>query len=245
MRETDESGREELSLPPAVAIIPARGGSKRLPRKNIRQFLGVPAIQQVVSTAISSGVFSRVVVSTDDAEIGSVARAAGAETPFVRSRELSDDQVSTSTVIADVVKRLQSADQKLPDSVCCIYPTSVLLTSEVVVRSYRAFIDSGCDYLMVLQRYAQPVQRALLVTAGGVVRPMDESQFQRRTQDLPVAFYDAGQLYWGTAPAWMTSGGIFSGTVAAYEVDRLAAVDIDNESDWKFAEMIARYREEA
>jgi pseudaminic acid cytidylyltransferase len=223
-----------------VAIIPARGGSKRIPRKNVKPFLGRPMIAYAVAAARQAGVFDRVVVSTDDDEIAAVAREAGAETPFRRPPELADDHTPTVPVIAQAIAALQ-AEGSVVDSACCIYP-GVPLLDAADLRAGLALLQSlapgHAGYVFPVAAYPSPVQRALLRAADGATRPMHPEYTQTRTQDLPPAFYDAGQFYWAHAATWQAGLGIHAHATTLV-LPEWRVVDIDTPDDWRRAEALA------
>jgi pseudaminic acid cytidylyltransferase len=207
-----------------LAIIPARGGSKRIPRKNIREFAGRPMIGYAIAAARDAGLFDRIIVSTDDDEIAAIAREQGAEVPFKRPPELSNDTAGTVPVIQHAVQALALAQAGTPAvQVCCIYPGVPLLQARVLRQALERLESSGCDFVFPVLEFPSPVQRALARDADGSTRSMFPEHAQTRTQDLPAAYHDAGQFYWGTGtivlPSW-------------------AAVDIDTPDDWARAEAL-------
>ena len=215
----------------AVAIIPARGGSKRIPHKNIRSFCGKPMISYSIETALQSGCFERVIVSTDSDEIARIARLAGAETPFTRPAELSDDFATTLDVMAHAVTQL---DYK--DSVCCIYATAPFLSAENLNHA-KSMLESGkWNYVFSATRFAFPVQRGLTTNMNGGVEMLFPEHANTRSQDLPDSFHDAGQFYWGRASAFAEKKPIFGPQSAAFLIPRKLVQDIDTEEDWEMAE---------
>lgn len=219
-----------------IAIIPARGGSKRIPRKNIRPFAGKPMIAYAIGAARASGLFEHVVVSTDDAEVASVARDWGGEVPFMRSPELADDHTPTVPVIADAIRRCEAMDWRA-DHVCCIYPCSPFIGSAALGSALAAMKDSGCDYCFPVAAFPSPVQRALRRHADGGTAPLYPEHQTTRTQDLEPAFHDAGQFYWGTRSAWLSNPDIH-GSGTSIVVPFWQAVDIDTPEDWQMAERL-------
>jgi pseudaminic acid cytidylyltransferase len=222
----------------AVAIIPARGGSKRIPRKNLKPFDGLPMIAHSIRTALASGLFARVLVSTDDEEIAELARAHGAEVPFMRPRELADDFTGTTPVIQHALRSLQAAGQ-LPAYACCIYATAPLLQTR--------FLRQGWDALQALPSKAYafsvcsfgfPVQRALTLTQQGGLAPLYPEFIAARSQDLAPAFQDAGQFYWGRSDAWLRGDAVFSDLSLPVILPRHLVQDIDTEEDWTRAEYL-------
>jgi N-acylneuraminate cytidylyltransferase len=217
----------------AIAILPARGGSKRIPRKNIRLFAGHPAISWPIAAARASGLFERIVVTTDDPEIASVARAAGAETPFVRSADLSDDHSGTTEVIADAVARLAPPNDT---PVCCIYATAVFVDPADLQEGARK-LEGGADWVLALGRYATPIERAYRRSGDRFV-PDDPAAMSKRSQDLAPAFYDVGMFYWARAGTWTEpSARVWDGADGVV-IPNERAVDIDTPDDWARAERL-------
>lgn len=221
-----------------VAIIPARGGSKRIPRKNIKDFCGQPMLAYPIKAALSSGVVDKVVVSTDDAEIAAVARDYGAETPFVRKAELADDFTGTTDVIRDAIAELQQLGWPL--STCaCIYATTPLLNSERIAAAYQLLLSSKADYVFSAARFSFPIQRALLRTPEGGVTPFDPANIMQRSQDLAETFHDAGQLYWATTETWRdTNKTVFGSGSRMLLLPAHLVQDIDTAEDWQRAELL-------
>ncbi|MCE8014966.1 pseudaminic acid cytidylyltransferase [Halomonas sp. MCCC 1A17488] len=224
----------------SVAVIPARGGSKRIPRKNIKPFAGKPMIAWSIEAALASGCFDRVIVSTDDEEIATVAREWGAEVPFRRPAELSDDHTSTIPVIAHVIEWLREQGE-VPDAVCCLYATAPFVQSEDLKTGYR-YLQSGdeIDYAFSVTSYAFPIQRALRLTPQGRVAMLQPEHFHTRSQDLEEAWHDAGQFYWGRADAWLKGLPIFSERAVPVILPRHRVQDIDTLEDWQRAEWLFR-----
>jgi len=225
-----------------LAVIPARGGSKRIPRKNIRPFGGRPMIAWSIDAALQSGCFDRVIVSTDDDEIAEVARAAGASVPFLRPAALSDDHTGTIPVVAHAVQWLTDhADAgEAPTEVCCLYATAPFVQPADLQRRLDLLQSSGAQYPFSVTSYAFPIQRAIRLDAGGRVAMFDPAQFNTRSQDLEEAFHDAGQFYWGLASAWLQGLRIFSPDAVAVHLPRNRVQDIDTPEDWTRAEWLWR-----
>lgn len=218
-----------------LAVIPARGGSKRIPRKNIKPFCGKPMIAWSIEAARSSGCFDRIVVSTDDLEIADVARNHGADVPFMRPEELSDDYTGTIPVIAHAIQWHQQHDVS-PEEVCCIYATAPFVTAVDLQHGLQRLNDSGADYAFSVTSYAFPIQRAVRIGANGRVEMFYPEHFNTRSQDLEEAFHDAGQFYWGRASAWLAGKPIFSSAAAPVMLPRHRVQDIDTAEDWIRAE---------
>lgn len=216
-----------------VCVIPARGGSKRIPRKNIRPFLGVPMIGWSLRAAVASGLFDRVIVSTDDAEIADVARAEGAEVPFLRDAALAGDHAPTVPVIADACTRLGLEPEV---RVCCLYATAPFVRAGDLAEGLATLERTGASYVMAVTSYGFPIQRALWRNAAGAVRMVDPARMQTRSQDLEEAWHDAGQFYWARAGIWTTGRGVFEPGAHGVALPRHRVQDIDTEEDWRRAE---------
>lgn len=221
-----------------IAVIPARGGSKRIPRKNIKPFRGRPMIGWSIAAAFESGCFDRVIVSTDDEEIASVATACGAEVPFMRPPSLSDDHTPTIPVIAHAIEQLRTGASDVA-AVCCIYATAPLLSANDLRRGYELLATSGCSYVFPAVSYPSPIQRAFRVNEEGMVQMFWPEQFNTRSQDLEPAYHDAGQFYWGRPDAWHGGTPIFTPDSRALIVPRYRVADIDSMEDWEQAELLA------
>lgn len=217
-----------------VAIIPARGGSKRIPRKNIRDFCGKPMIAWSIEAARESGCFERIVVSTDDAEIAEVARAHGAEVPFVRPAELSDDHAGTIPVIAHAIEQLTPT----PRLVCCIYATAPFVTADDIRRGRDLMQTPGVDYAFTVTSFPAPIQRALRIDEQGRAVMFQPENFDKRSQDLEPAYHDAGQLYWGRVEAWRAGRPVFGPNSLPILLPRTRVQDIDSTEDWERAELM-------
>ena len=216
----------------SVAILPARGGSKRIPRKNVRPFLGRPAIAWPIDAA--RAVFDRVVVTTDDAGIAEVARGAGAEVPFLRDAGLADDHTGTTEVIADAVARL---DLPAAEPVACIYPTAMLLTA-ADLREGLARLD-GATWVLSLGEYRTPIRRAY-ARDGDRFAAIEPAAMPMRSQDLASAYYDAGQFYLARAATWRDADARVWDGAAGVVLPETRAVDVDTLEDWDRAERMAR-----
>ncbi len=218
-----------------LAIIPARGGSKRIPRKNIRPFAGKPMIAWSIEAALESGCFDQVIVSTDDNEIAEVSRAHGAAVPFMRPAELSDDYTATIPIIRHAIEWFQQQGTT-PEKVCCIYATAPFIRVDDIRQGLDVLDSTGCDYAFSVTSYAYPIQRALRLTAAGRVEMLQPEHFNTRSQDLEEAYHDAGQFYWGKSTAWLESKPIFSPAAAPVILPRHRVQDIDTPEDWERAE---------
>jgi pseudaminic acid cytidylyltransferase len=227
-----------------LAVIPARGGSKRIPHKNIKPFCGKPIIAWSIDAARQSGCFDRILVSTDDAEIAEVALAFGAEVPFVRPAELSDDHTGTIPVIAHAI-RWQQQSGEAPTAVCCVYATAPFVRAEDLRRGLEVLQETGCDYAFAVTSFAFPIQRAIRITYTGRVEMFHPEHFKTRSQDLEDAYHDAGQFYWGRAEAWLAGKPIFSSDAAPVILPRHRVQDIDTPEDWERAELMFKAQQAA
>lgn len=226
-----------------VAIIPARGGSKRIPRKNIKEFCGKPMIAWSIEAAQKSGCFDRIIVSTDDAEIAEVARQFGGETPFMRPSSLSDDHSGTLPVIRHTIEWLSDDDSPVSEA-CCLYATAPFVSPEDLKRGQQLLNSEACSYAFSVTSYAFPIQRAIRITSNGRVAMFNPQHFQTRSQDLEEAWHDAGQFYWGTARAWKDEKPIFSEDAVPVLLPRHRVQDIDTPEDWARAEWLFRAMQE-
>lgn len=220
-----------------VAIIPARGGSKRIPRKNIKEFCGKPMIAYSIEAAIESGCFDRVIVSTDDTEIAEVAQAYNAEVPFIRPEELSNDHAGTIPVIQHAVNWLIEQGEA-PEFVCCLYATAPFITPEAIKQGLQQLEDTNAAYAFSATSYAFPIQRAFKIKPSLGVEMFEPEQFNTRSQDLGEAYHDAGQFYWGTKEAWLKEKVIFGSESTPVILPRHRVQDIDTPEDWEQAEWL-------
>jgi N-acylneuraminate cytidylyltransferase len=220
-----------------LAVIPARGGSKRIPRKNIKPFAGKPMIAWSIESALASGCFDRIIVSTDDAEIADVARDYGAEVPFMRPPELSDDHTGTIPVVAHAVNFM--AQQFGPVQLaCCLYPTAPFVLAEDLRQGLEMLQQSGAQYAFTVAHFASPIQRAFRITDQNRIEMFNPAQFNTRSQDLEEAYHDAGQFYWGRPEAWLSSTPLFSQSSAPLVLPSYRVQDIDTLDDWIRAELM-------
>lgn len=218
-----------------LAVIPARGGSKRIPRKNIKLFCGKPMIAWSIEAAQQSSCFDQIVVSTDDDEIADIARHHGAQVPFVRPAELSDDHTGTTAVIAHAIHWFTGEGQP-PNQVCCIYATAPFVSAGDLRRGLSILNETGSDYAFSVTSYPFPIQRAIRITSAGRVEMFDDEHFNTRSQDLEEAWHDAGQFYWGKPEAWSQGKLIFGPTSVPVRLPRHQVQDIDTPEDWVRAE---------
>ncbi len=221
-----------------IAVIPARGGSKRIPRKNIKPFCGKPMIAWSIEAAKASGLFEHAIVSTDDAEIAEVAKQCGAEVPFMRPEALSNDHAGTTPVVAHATQ--WALDQGFDVSaVCCIYATAPFVQTDDLKQGWDALNSGDWDYAFTVTDFAAPIFRSFKQTAEGGVEMFFPEHFAMRSQDLPVALHDAGQFYWGRPTAWLEGKRIFDRRSKPIVIPRWRVQDIDNQDDWERAEILA------
>ena len=220
-----------------ICVIPARGGSKRIPRKNIKEFNGKPIIAYSIEAALKSNCFSKVIVSTDDREIAEVAEKFGAHVPFVRPSELSNDYSGTIPVIKHAIEWMENTNNSI-DYVCCLYATVPFIRPKTLIKAYEQLINSKSDYCFSATSFAYPIQRAIKIVQGYKVDMFYPEHFNTRSQDLEEAFHDAGQFYWGKAQAFKNELQIFSKISSPYVVPRYLVQDIDTREDWIRAELM-------
>jgi N-acylneuraminate cytidylyltransferase len=220
-----------------VCVIPARGGSKRIPRKNIKDFNGKPIIAYSIETAYRSKCFDKIIVSTDDEETSVIAREYGAETPFIRPADISNDYASTTSVISHTIKYLQAEGKKI-DLVCCIYPTAPFVQASDICKSLSRIKNKDVDYCFTVTRYPFPIQRSIRITKKNRCEMLHQEMFFQRSQDLEEMYHDAGQFYWGKENAWLQERPIFSKMSIPYILPRYRVQDIDTQEDWIMAELM-------
>ena len=232
-----------------LAVIPARGGSKRIPHKNIKDFLGQPLIAYSIKTALDSGIFADVVVSTDDPEIAAVAKEYGAQVPFLRSAELSNDYAGTAAVGADAFGKMEALGKHY-SGLCILYATAPLLTASHLQRAYERFISTNADYLFARCEFPFPIQRGFFRNEQGRPIPVDAQSQGMRSQDLPPAYQDAGQFYFMSSRFvdfqskltinLYTHPDIDQYVLQCYEMPRYRVIDIDTPQDWEYALVLAQ-----
>lgn len=219
-----------------LAVIPARGGSKRIPRKNIKLFNGKPMIAYAIEAAISTAYFDNVIVSTDEVEIAEIARHFGAEVPFLRPPELADDNTPTVPVIAHAIREFQKVSIRV-EEVCCIYPCVPFIHTQDLLMAHDLLIKTGAEYLFPVTGFPSPIQRALRRSPDGKVQPFHPEYVATRTQDLELGYFDAGQFYWGRKQAWLNGLSIHL-NASTLIIPEWRVVDIDTPDDWFRAEIL-------
>jgi len=218
-----------------LCIIPARGGSKRIPKKNIKDFLGKPIMTYSIQAALDSGLFDEVMVSTDDVEIADIAKKYGATVPFMRSEKNSNDFATTYDVIEEVLKAYQANGSSFIN-ICCLYSCAPFVTPASLNKAYSHLKDQNFDTVFPIVAYHFPIQRALR-NNNGRVSMISEHHLNARSQDLEDTFHDAGQFYWCKTEQLLKSKKILTSNTGGIEISALHAQDIDTKTDWKLAEM--------
>ncbi|GAB4029804.1 pseudaminic acid cytidylyltransferase [Spirosoma jeollabukense] len=221
-----------------VAIITARGGSKRIPRKNIRPFLGRPIIAYVIDAARKSGLFNEVMVSTDDQEIAAIALHYGAVVPFLRSTQTADDFATTADVLTEVINQYIQQGQVF-NYACCLYPTAPFITPDLLNRAFSTLTQQQFDTVYPVQRFGFPIQRAVLLR-NQKVQWFQPEHALTRSQDLEPAYHDAGQFYFVNVAAFQQNHRLITNNSGGIVISELEAHDIDSEEDWRVAEL--KYR---
>lgn len=217
-----------------LAVIPARGGSKRIPRKNIRPFHGKPIIAWSIEAARDSGCFDRIIVSTDDDEIARVAEGLGAEVPFMRPADLSNDTASTGVVVQHAVEWFEAAGEPVSEC-CCVYATAPFVSADAIRQGLDRLLEEDADFAVPVTSFPFPIQRACRIRDGRL-QMFDPALYLTRSQDLEEAFHDAGQFYWGRGEAWRTLKPILGEGTAPVPLPRHLVQDIDTPEDWERAE---------
>jgi len=220
-----------------LCVIPARGGSKRIPRKNIKSFCDQEMIGYSIKAALDSQCFDQVIVSTDDIEIAEVAKSFGASVPFVRPDELSNDHTATIPVIKHAIEWFDNQGQP-PLEVCCLYATAPFVQASTIKEVYKQMKKERADYCFTATSFAFPIQRAIKVTPENRIEMFYPELLEARSQDLEESYHDAGQLYWGRAEAFKQQKPIFSKSATPYILPRYLVQDIDTLEDWKRAELM-------
>lgn len=215
----------------SIAIIPARGGSKRIPRKNIKEFSGKPMIAWSIEAAIQSGCFEQIIVSTDDQEIAAIAKSYGASVPFIRPAELSDDFTPTIPVIKHAILMAEKELETI-DFACCIYATAPFLKPQYIQHAFKIITEQQRNYVFSACQLPAPAERTFKANHDGGVSMLFPEHFKTRSQDLTPTYYDAAQLYWGTRLAWIDEIPVFSENSQFIELPASCVQDFDTLEDW-------------
>jgi N-acylneuraminate cytidylyltransferase len=218
-----------------LAIIPARGGSKRIPRKNIRDFLGKPIISYSINAALASGVFNEVMVSTDDEEIAQVSQQYGAHIPFYRSKYLSSDMATTASVLIEVLDEYEKRGEKF-DRICCLYPCAPFITSKRLKEGMETLANTNADSVLPVVQFSYPPQRCLVIRDGSAMMLYQENH-NIRSQDLEPYYHDAGQFYCINTFSLKKENRLFCKNTLPVILSEIEVQDIDTEEDWKMAEI--------
>lgn len=218
-----------------IAIITARGGSKRIPKKNIKDFLGKPVIAYSIEAAVNSGCFDEVMVSTDNKEIANISEIFGAKVPFLRTEKNSDDFATTSDALLEVLKNYSEMGFEF-ENACCIYPAAPFITQDIIKKTYQEFKAKDAHSLIPVVRYGYPIQRAFKIE-GRFLKMFYPENINKRSQDLEAAYHDAGQFYWFRVKEFLVNKSIITDKTAYYEIPEQYVQDIDTESDWNIAEL--------
>lgn len=222
---------KEIEMLRYFCVIPARGGSKRIPRKNIQEVAGIPLIGHVIKNVSASGVFEAVFVSTDDTEIANIAEGFGAIVPYLRDPNLSNDFTPTRPVIAEFISK-NSLLQNDDTVIACVYPFAIFIEPSIFHSAVQKFerIQDTSRFLVAIQRYSHPVQRALTLNSDSVLSPVSPMHLEHRTQDLQQTYHDAGQFYFAKKDTWLCEGSILSNSYG-FELDKYTTVDVDTVDD--------------
>jgi pseudaminic acid cytidylyltransferase len=220
-----------------IAVIPARGGSKRIPHKNIRSFCGQPMIAWSIQIAQKSGLFDKIIVSTDDQEIATQAIHFGALVPFIRPSKLSNDTTGIKPVIAHTIRELDKCGESA-QFVCCIFATAPFICQNDLSSALNELNDDSIDFSFPVARFTAPIQRAIKIDETGRAGMFNPEAFLHRSQDLEPAYHDAGQFYWGKSHAWLNDGVMFSSISRPIVIPSYRVQDIDSEEDWTRAEIM-------
>ena len=220
-----------------IAIIPARGGSKRIPNKNINEFCGKPIIAWSIEAAIKTKLFDKVIVSTDSKKIAKIAKEYGAEIPFFRPKNLSDDHTETAEVVKHAIQWMNSRSFEIK-FVCCIYAPAPFVKAIDLNIAYKKLVNSKKSFVFSVTSFAHPVQRSLYINQAGEINAMSPEYNRIRSQDLERGYHDAGQFYWGRSEAFLENREIFSSESLPLFIPRYRVCDIDEPNDWLYAELM-------
>lgn len=223
----------------SIAIIAARGGSKRIKNKNIKDFRGKPIIYYSIKAAIDSRCFKRIIVSTDSKRIAKIAKKFGAEVPFMRSKKLSNNKIGNREVIIDVIKNLNL--ENLPTYICQIFATAPFISPKDIKKSFNKLKSSKAEFCFSVSKFSYPIQRALKITKSGRVKMFNPKYRKFHSQDLEKSFHDVGQFYWGRTKSILDNRITFSEISIPYIIPSYRAIDIDDKEDWKHALLMSSY----
>lgn len=224
-----------------IAIIPARGGSKRIPKKNIKDFLGKPIIAYSIEIAINCKLFNKVIVSTDDEEIKDVAIKYGAEVPFIRPKEIADDFTGTHEVIGHAVKWLEDNGEKM-DYVCCVYPTAPLIEKDDLKKGFELIKTGKWNSVMAATNFSYPIFRSFENLLDGGLKMIFPEHYNSRSQDLPEVYHDVGLFYWAKPATWKKKPEGYNEKNSIVKIPNYRIQDIDTLDDWKRAEIIYKIK---
>ena len=227
-----------------LCVIPARGGSKRIPHKNIKIFCGQAMIGYSIKAALDSKCFDQVIVSTDDDEIAEVAKSFGASVPFLRPESLANDYAGTIPVIKHAIEWFDDQNQ-LPSEVCCLYATAPFVQADAIRKAYKKMMQEQVDYCFTVTSFASPIQRAIKVTAENRIEMLHPENLETRSQDLEESYHDAGQFYWGKAESFRQQKPLFSKGATPYILPRHLVQDVDTLEDWRRAELMYQVLKES
>lgn len=220
-----------------ICVIPARGNSKRIPKKNIKNFLGKPIIAYSIKIALDCKIFDKVIVSTDSKEISKIANYYGAETPFIRPKKLSNDYIGTHEVIGHAIKWMESKGQKIKYC-CCIYPTAPLIEKKDILNGYKLIKNQKWDAIIAATNFSYPVYRSFKKLPNGGLKMLFPKFYNSRSQDLPETYHDAGLFYWSNSDNWKKKPKTFNDKISIVKIPNYRVQDIDIIDDWKKAELL-------
>ena len=226
-----------------LCIIPARGGSKRIPRKNIKEFHGHPIIAYSINAAIASQCFDKIIVSTDDQEIADISIKYGAEVPYLREAELSNDSIHVLPVLKDGIEFFENK-REFPKEVCCIFATAPFIRPDDIAKAYQQLRNLNLGYCFSATSFSSPIQRAFKINKGHRIKMFYPEFFNQHSQDLEESFHDAGQFYWGKVDFFKQQRPIISEAASAFLLPRYLVQDIDTQEDWKRAEIMYKVLQE-
>lgn len=218
-----------------IAIITARGGSKRIPKKNIKQFLGYPIIKYSIEAAIKSKIFDEIMVSTDNVTIAIVSKKFGAKVPFFRSKKNSNDYAMTAEVVSEVIEKYKKINKNF-DYVCCIYPTAPFVTAEKLKEAYKVIQKEKADSIIPVVKFSYPIQRSLRIK-NGLLQMIWPENLNKRSQDLEPVYHDCGQFYFLKTSSFLKQKKLFMAKTIPLETSEMEVQDIDSVEDWKIAEI--------